>query len=211
MKKSLLFLLMAMTIVSCKNKTSDKSQASEVKDQAVAEPITTKGKYSVKSGIVEYKIEMMGMNGTQTLYFDNYGNTEANLTVLDVMGTKSETVTITKDGTVYNFVPQIKTGSKTTVMSGANVNFENLTDKVIKEWNLKKEGKENILGKECDKFSMDNQAMSMKGYYWVWKGVALKVDATISTVKMLMDASIFQENVNIPAEKFDIPADIVFN
>jgi hypothetical protein len=211
MKKSLLFLLMAMTIVSCKNKTSDKSQPSEVKDQAVAASITTKGKYSVKSGIVEYKIEMMGMNGTQTLYFDNYGNTEANLTALDVMGTKSESVTITKDGTVYNFVPANKTGSKTTAMAGASVNFENLTDQVIKEWNLKKEGRENILGKECDKFSMDNQAMSMKGYYWVWKGVALKVDATISTVKMQMDATIFQDNVNIPAEKFDIPADIVFN
>ena len=211
MKKLLFVLLIVMTVVSCKNKTSDKSQASEMKDQIPALAVSTKGKYSVKSGIVEYKIEMMGMNGTQALYFDNYGNTEANLIVLDIMGTKSQTVTITKDGSVYNFDPEKKTGSKTPVMTGANVNFENLTDEVIKDWNLKKEGRENILGKECDKFSMDNQAMSMKGYYWIWKGVALKVDATMSTVKMLMEATIFQENVNIPAEKFDIPADIVFN
>jgi hypothetical protein len=211
MKKFLFILLIVLTVVSCKNKTTDKSQTSEVKDQAPQITVTTKGKYSVKSGIVDYKIEMMGMKGTETLYFDSYGNTEANIIVLDVMGTKSQTVTITKEGTVFNFDPEKKTGSKTPLMTSANVDFENLTDEVIKQWNLKKEGKENVLGKECDKFSMDNQTMRMKGNYWVWKGVALRVDATISTVKMLMDATTFQENVNIPAEKFSIPSDIIFN
>jgi hypothetical protein len=211
MKKLFILLLIAMIAMSCKNKTSDKSQASEVKAQTPAATITTKGKYSVKSGIVEYKINMAGMAGTQTLYFDDYGNTEANIIVMDFMGTKSQTVTITKDGTVYNFDEEKKTGSKTPVMTRANINFEDLTDEVKKEWNLKKEGKENILGRDCDKFSMENQSFSMKGLYWVCKGVALKVDAMMSTAKILMDATNFQENVSVPAEKFEVPADIVFN
>jgi hypothetical protein len=211
MKKLFILLLISMTALSCKNKTSDKSQASDMKTQTPAATITTKGKYSVKSGIVEYKIDMMGMAGTQTLYFDDNGNKETNIIAIEMMGTKSQTVSITKDGTVYNFDAEKKTGSKSPVMTQAIINFEDLTNEVIKEWNLKKEGKENILGKECDKYSMDNQSLNMKGNYWVWKGVALKVDATMSTAKILMDATTFQENVSVPAEKFEVPADIVFN
>jgi hypothetical protein len=211
MKNLLFLLLIPVALMSCKNKTSGTVQVSESKDQLPVAEAATKGKYSVKSGIVEYKIEMMGMKGTQTLYFDDFGSSEANVIVLDVMGTKSETVTITREGTVYNFDPVKKTGSKTTVIPNANVNFENLTDQVVKDWNLKKEGKDNILGKECDKFSMDNTALSMKGFYWVWKGVALKVDANMATVKMLMEATSFLENASIPADKLEVPADIVFN
>jgi hypothetical protein len=211
MKKLFIFLLIAMCAVSCKNKTTDKSKPAEVKDEARVTAVKGNGKYAIKSGIVEYKSDMMGFPATQTLYFDNYGATESTVTVMDVMGIKTQTVTITKDGSVYNFDPTNKTGSKTPVMSSANVNFEDLSDQVVKDWNLKKEGKETLLGKECQKYSMDNQSMSMKGYYWVWKGIALKMDVDMSTAKMLMEATSIQENVNIPAEKFEIPADIVFN
>lgn len=211
MKKLFIFLLIAMCAVSCKNKTTDKSKPADVKDETSAVAVKVKDKYSVKSGIVEYKSNVMGFDAKQTLYFEDNGATEATVTDMDVMGTKVQTVTVTKEGYVYNFDPANKTGSKTPVMSSASVNFEDLSDQVVKDWNLKKEGKETLLGKECEKYSMDNQSMSMKGYYWVWKGITLKMDADMSTVKMLMEATSIQENVNIPAEKFEIPADIVFN
>jgi hypothetical protein len=97
-------------------------------------------------------------------------------------------------------------------LAGAHsLNFEDLSDNVLKDWNLKKEGNETVLGKECLKYSFYNQSFSMKGYYWVWKGIALKMDADMSTVKMIMEATNIQENVSVPAEKFEIPADITFN
>lgn len=211
MKKLLLLSLIVMTALSCKNSTSEKKQSSDVKEETKAVEVKAKGKYSIKSGIVEYKADIMGFQAKQTLYFDNFGAQEATVIDMDIMGTTSHTVTLTKDGYVYNFDPVNKTGSKTPVMTSANVNFEDLTDEVIKDWNLKKEGKESVLGKECDKYSMNNESMSMTGYYWVWKGIALKVDANMSTAKMVMDATSFQENANIPADKFEIPSDIVFN
>lgn len=211
MKKLLIVTLIALISLTCKNKTSEAVQAAGTTDQSPAASVTAKGRYGIKSGIVVYKVGMMGMSGTQTNYWDNYGSTEANFIIIDMMGTKSETITLTKDGTVYNYDPIRKTGSKTPAMTGMNVNFEDLSDEVVREWNLKKEGKENILGRDCDKYSLDNQQFGIKGYYWVWKGVPLKVDADMSNVKMTMIATSFEENATIPADKIAVPADIVFN
>jgi len=211
MKKALFILLIVMTAMSCKNASSDKSQATtDTKSEAPAES-KAKGKYAIKSGIIEYKTTVMGFEATQTTYFDDFGALEANYVSMEIMGTKSENLTLNKENYIYTIDLVNKTGTKTYASPNSNINFETLTDQAIMDWKLKKEGKETVMGKECDKWFMDNDDMSMKGYYWVWKGVALKVDLDMSISKMLMEATKFEENASIPAGKFEIPADIVFN
>jgi hypothetical protein len=80
----------------------------------------------------------------------------------------------------------------------------------MKDMNIKKIGTEVFLGKTCDKMSIDYKDIKMKGTYLVYKGIPLSMDSEIGTMKMKMDAEKLVENPNVPADKFDIPADIVF-
>jgi hypothetical protein len=211
MKKRLLFLLTAIFLVSCTGNKTSNTNPSTLNDEVKLPDPQVKGKYAIKSGIVVYQSKIMGMDAVQNLYFDDFGAKEATQISMDVMGTKVNTFTVTKEGFVYNFDPVKKTGTKTSVLSSAsNLNFEDLNDQVVKEWNLKKEGKESVSGKECDKYSLEKKSLGMKGNYWVWKGIAIKMDVDMSTVKMIMEATNIQENVSVPPDKFDIPADITF-
>lgn len=74
--------------------------------------------------------------------------------------------------------------------------------------NLKKEGTKEYLGKTCEKISIDYTKMKIKGTYLVYKGVALQMDADMGTMKMKLIGEKFVENPEIPASKFEVPADI---
>ncbi len=213
MKKYLLFIACAIMICSCGNSTpkNQSDDDSSVKSDAPVAAPAVKGKYAVKSGIVVSKGNMMGMNAVQTLYFDDFGASEAIYTSMEMMGTTITSVSVTKEGWTYNFNPKDKTGTKSYASAGkGNLDFENLTDEVIKEYNIKKIGSETVLGKECDKYSMNSPSMNIKGEYCVWKGIALKMNVDMSSIKMIFEATSVQEDVAVQADKFVIPADIVF-
>jgi len=221
-KKPVFAILMVLFfLVSCQNQESSNkasdSKAPEVTPKAEiatqAEPAaeTPKGKYELKSGIVAYKTQIMGMETRQTLSFDDYGKKEATDIMMEMMGTKIHTVTLTKEGYVYTLDMVNKTGTKAPAnpSNNANIDFQNLSREMEKEMNLKKEGTETFLGKTCEKISIDYAKMQMKGSFLVYKGVALKVDTDMGTLKMNLTAESFEENPQIPTEKFEIPADIV--
>ncbi len=200
---SLTFLLTA-----CKSKTT--SNANETKNHS-ADAISKKGKYAIKSGIVEYKTQVMGMDAKQTLLFDDYGAKEKTVVEMEMMGMKSQTNTITKDGVVYNYDAEKKTGTKTDeITKSSSIDFENLTEEIRKDMKLEKIGEEPFLGKNCDKYSINYEKMKMKGTYLVWKGIPLKTDIEISSVKMILEAVKLTESVSIPATEFEIPKDIKF-
>lgn len=97
MKPLKIILLALITIslgfVSCKNKTSDKATTTENNTESAT--ATPKGKYAIKSGIVEYKTNMMGMDMKQVLTFDNYGKEEVTEMIAEMMGVKIHTITLT--------------------------------------------------------------------------------------------------------------------
>lgn len=206
MKKLLLACAVILMIASCKNNPT--TPGANTSDN----PVTVgKGKFALKSGIVEYKTKMMGMDATQVTYFDDYGGLETNEVTMEMAGMKMRTLTVTRDGFVYNFDPDRKTGTKTALSSKKdNFDFENVTDEFRKDFNLKNMGEEPCNGKSCIKYSIENESLGMKGYYWVWKGIPMKTDIDMGTAKMLMDAVKVQENVPVPAVKFEVPADIKF-
>jgi hypothetical protein len=103
-----------------------------------------------------------------------------------------------------------KTATKSPSYQGSNQNidFENLSEQMAKDMKLKKEGTEEFLGKACEKMSIDYEKMNMKGIYLVYKGVPLMVDTDMGTMKMKLIGEKFEENPSIPAEKFEVPADV---
>ncbi len=194
---------------SCKTKgpQTEEQTATEQKTELTVKK--GKHKYEIKSGIVEYKTQTMGTNVVQTLYFDDYGAKEANEIAMEIAGIKSNTRSITKDDYMYNLDLTTKTGTKTKTFatSDADINFSELTDEMVKRMNLQKVGSEDFAGKTCDKYTIDYKDLSMKGSFLVWKGVPLKSEVDLSTIHTTMEAKNFQENVAVPAEKFEIPAD----
>jgi hypothetical protein len=204
---ALALLVSAIILASCNSKTSESASATDSKNGATKE--ISKGKYALKSGIVEYKTQMMGMDVKQTLSFDDYGKKEVQEVEMDVMGTRVHTVTLNKDGFVYTIDMVKKTGTKSTPYpSGSNIDFENLSEQMVKDMNLKKLGSEEFLGKTCEKMSIDYTKMKMKGSFLVYKGVALKMENDLGGMKMNLIAEKFIENPEIPSAKFEIPADI---
>jgi len=205
---TLALLSTATLLFSCKSKTSETTATPE--NPAASETSTPKGKYAIKSGIVQYKTEMMGMEVMQTLTFDDYGKKEATDVEMEMMGVKIHTVNLTKDGFIYNLDMIKKTGTKSPEVNIANasIDFENLSEEMVKEMDLKKLGTEEFLGKTCEKMSIDNKKMSMKGTFLVYKGIALKSETDMGAMKMNLLAEKFEENPTIPAEKFEVPSDI---
>ena len=170
------------------------------------------GKYELKSAIVEYKSDMMGFEASQMLYFDDHGQKEATETSMEIMGNKTRNLSVTVDGQTVNFDPDNKTGFKVPAMQGSGqLNFRQLTEEVTRQWNLKEKGTETFLGKECFRYSVDNKEYNMKGEYWVWKGIPLKMELEMATSKIVMEAVSVAENADIPAVRFEIPKNIVFN
>jgi hypothetical protein len=199
-----------MALFSCKSKPAVPDATGNNPTEAASS--TSKGKYAIKSGIVEYKTQMMGMDMKQILTFDDYGKKEVTEMVADMMGVKIHTVMLTKDGFVYNYDLEKKTGTKSvSYQAGANIDFENISKEMVRDMNLKKEGTEEYLGKTCDKMSIDYTKMKMKGTFLVYKGVALKSETDMGTMKVNLVGEKFIENPEIPADKFDVPADVTIS
>jgi hypothetical protein len=206
-------ILLSTLIVSCgKTNKTNNSDRKPVNKEITETTKSEKPNYSIKSGIVEYTTKMMNMDVSQTLYFDDYGAKKSTVMVMDIMGQNVTTITITKDGYVYTFNPDKKTGTKTAVKRNqdANIDFKNLSKEMEKKMNLKNLGRENFIGKVCDKYSIDYTDMQMKGTFLVWEGIALKTDVKVSSTTMLIIAKKIQENAAIPADKFEVPSNIKF-
>lgn len=175
-------------------------------------PITNpkgKGKYAIKSAIVKYKSLVMGMNSQQTLYFDNYGEKEAYETTMKVLGFSTSTLTIYGDNCEYTIDFKKRIATKSSIDDKpAGIDYERLTEEIQRDWKIKKEGNETIIGKNCIKYSYASEKLSMRGIAWVWKGIALKSEFDINGIKTTMEVESVEENANVPAEKFEIPGNV---
>lgn len=223
MKRNFIYIFaLAATIglASCSGDGGKETDgADSTKTTASAEaPAAKKGKYNIKSGIITYDTEAMGMKMPTTLYFDDYGNIECQEVKMEMemMGTKVTThnLTITKDGYIYTIDLTNKTGSKMKMMPNAatanmsGMDFTNLSEEFLKSMKMKKEGSESVCGKSCDVYSIDNESMGMKGTFAIYNSIPMKTNIEAMGMPMTMNATKFEENVEIPADKFEVPADI---
>ena len=165
--------------------------------------------YEVKSGIVTMEMEMMGRKIVQEIYFDDYGLKQA--MKLEFQGRKIRAVEV--DGENVMIDDESKTATKMPAMgmgTDEKINFLDKSVKNIKKNKIKELGTEMVAGKECTKYSVAIFMMGqvVKQYVWVYKGITLKTAISTDFGEMGMTATSIVEDVDIPAETFEVPEGI---
>ena len=211
MKKTILLFVAVASLIfnACNNdsKSNAPKGSDSTKTTEAAKP-APKGKYSLKSGIIEMKSQVMGMEQKQVLFFDEYGAKECVEATATMFGQKTHNININKEGYAYSIDMVKKTGTKIKIPTDAAINFNDLKEGIAKDMNIKKVGAETVLGKTCDKYTIDNKKQQMKGYYLVWNGIALKTELTVMGMKTVVEVTKIDENASVPADKFEIPKGI---
>jgi hypothetical protein len=154
-------------------------------------------------------------------YFDNYGLKTAQVQEgggMMGMGQEGKTRTITdKDGATIRINDEAKTATKFPAggpMGGfgggrAQINWNNLTDQVKKDNNIKELGKETIAGKECTKYSMTTEGFQgpQEQTVWIYKGIQLKNEMSSDFGTFGSTCKKFEEK-DVPASMFEVPAGV---
>ena len=220
MKNLLYFLILSSFLIFACNSsekgtsenTGDSNTTQTSEEQIKTDrPADSKGKFLVKSALIEFESVMMGMTQNMLMYIDNWGELTRIEMKGEFMGMKTHSVNITKDSVQYIIDMTKKTGQKVKMEKAGtpeNIDFTALTDDVIKEFNLKKEGTEEFLGKKCDKYSMSYPKTKMKGTYLVWMGIPLKTDVSVAGLAMTMTAKKIDLDAKISPDLFEVPAGI---
>ena len=165
--------------------------------------------YEVKSGIVTMEMEMMGRKIVQEIYFDEYGAKQAMM--MEMRGKKMRAVEA--DGEYIVIDDEALTAFRMPAMGmGGNekINFLDKSEKNIKKNKIKELGTEIIAGKECTKYSVAVFMMGqvVKQFVWVYKGITLMTAISTDFGEMGMAATSLVEDVEIPAETFEVPEGI---
>lgn len=164
--------------------------------------------YDVKSGIITMEMDMMGRKVVQDIYFDDYGAKQAMM--IDFQGNKMRAVEV--DGEQVMIDDAKKTGMKMPAMGMTNekINFLDQSPKNIRRNKIKEIGKETFLDRECTVYTVAVFMMGqvVKQTAWVYKGITLKSSITTDWGETVQVATNLVEDVEIPAETFQIPEDI---
>lgn len=166
-------------------------------------------RYPLKSGIVEY--QMNGAHsGTQTVYFDNFGAKEARFMDMQ-MGKKTMRALMLIDGDwAYNVDLERKMAMRMNIpkmkemMKQFGQEIPEFDERKIKEWESKKIGTDNVLGKTCDVYQIEKTG----GSVCVWKWLPLKMESAEGKKSFSLIATRIDENANIPKDKLSIPAGV---
>lgn len=168
-------------------------------------------RYESRSGYIRYE----GTNGSEELYWDNYGEREAryrntSVTVFGMTQTDNSVDIIDGDW-LYTYKQGESQANKTNYtevmkqMTGSQQSQpREFSEAMIKQWGGKKIGTERILGKKCEIYQF-----SMMGDYKVWlykKTIPLKMEVNAMMVNIVSEAKEFKENARIDSSKFRLPS-----
>jgi len=173
-------------------------------------------RYNKRSGIIEYKVSG-SQNGTEILYFDNFGVREAKYTdlTIDMFGMKQETKQIVfLDGYMqYTVNPDDNTGSKTEdsmlkqmVESSNDQDWGEAGMKMFISMGGVKTGEEKFMGKTCEIWKMESMGTTV----WIWNFIPLKTIVDMMGMKISYEAIRFAFDVSIPENKIAVPKNIEF-
>ncbi|MFN8257667.1 MAG: DUF4412 domain-containing protein [Bacteroidales bacterium] len=199
MRNLLVFIGLALLLNSC-NSESDSKKNEEVNK-----------KYKIESGIIQYRLDMMGVQSNLTVYFKEYGNVEASTTEAEILGEKTAIVTLQKDNYYYTYTPAKKSGTKIKMEEGQITDesgARKMTETDIINLGGKKTGSEMVLGKECNIYSLTDNGTETK--VWVWNNMFLKSIASFNGMEMKMEVLEIRETKDFPAGIFDVPLDVKF-
>ncbi len=212
MKKTIIYTItfcLVIFLFSCGGGTdTTQKNADSVKNTVKVETELPVVKHTLKSAIISYDAEIMGMKKKQKTYFDDFGEKQCVELVGEFQGQKVNQRTLTLGNDVYILDMLKKTGTKAKRMSpleSGDYDYVPTSESIMKQLNIKKEGSEEIFKKNCEKYSINNEMIT--GYFWVWDNIPLKIQVKNMKIRNKFEVTKLEENVSIPAEIFQVPAD----
>ena len=211
-------ILIAFIAISCNNSSSTSNADDKVKDMAAEAA-------SMKSYVIEYKMVMSAEQVKSTTAMTQWidmGNDRfamESVTETEMMGTKQSSKSLIIDDGEWSYMvdPATKSGFKSKSGEGEDDPTDRIKsdDEVTFRQMIEKEGgkvlaNENFLGKDCivvEMIEKDDDGKAMPTKMWYYKGIPLKMTNSVYT----MEAIKFEENVPIPASRFEVPAGITMS
>ena len=202
MRQSILFLFLIVALASCGGGESSEAvvETETPIDQPAEAVAISSGKYSIKSGIVNFDVEAMGTKTKKVMYFDDWGS-------------KERVEEYNEDGTVREV--RISDGEKRYTLTPADnkayfadnngnrgwemefTSWERIQQQRDYEKDYKQAPNMSIAGKDCESFTY-NENNTFAG----WNGVTLyHQQGKIITIK----ANSLEENAAIEGDKFTVP------
>ncbi|MEI8134669.1 MAG: hypothetical protein WCH46_06265 [bacterium] len=173
------------------------------------------GRYPIQTAIIHGENEAMGVKKKSTKYIDNFGMRIRDETVSSnfVGGIEMRVrhVNLIKDGWIYSYDPDQKTGTKMRFSVPSGLDFKNMPDPVLKQMGITRVGTETILGKECViyEYSSNKNNMGMLGKAWIFWGLEpMKLDLAMNKVSIKSHVISIEENVKLDPSLFDVPSDV---
>jgi hypothetical protein len=220
MKRHLgVLLLSAVTLVSgCSGKSDSAKSGGSTESSSPSTP----RRYDLQSGIVTYEpMVIMGIKSVSTLYFDDYGRRESRETVTDsnIMGMKSheKKVDITDGDYIISYeVEKIVNGKDETSKIATKTDMRKVQqmamrmakgfdpEQMKKDFDYREEGPEVVAGVTGTRYSVsfNKEKKDERVYGVLYKKISLSTQMGGISVK----AAKIEENVAVPASKFEVPA-----
>jgi len=214
MKKVLFVVIAIALMVSCSNKKNNQvdslvKEAEKIEkamEDAPTAKTVAKKIFNVKSGYVKYKSLAAGMEMTREMWFDDYGTLQYEENYMIMMGQKTGSSAIVRDGYRYDWSFNTNEGTKNKFYTAEYVEFENVSKEDIERYKMKDHGYETIAGKKCRKVSVEKPVVATT---WTWEGLPIKTTTQFAGNDVIMEALEVREEA-IPASRFEIPSGITF-
>ncbi len=213
--KRLLFsmVLCVFTLFACNNEEQESGQNNEnsgeqvsADNKSVNDPVSTGDKYfGVESGYLKYKNDAAGQEMIREWWFDQFGKLQYEENYFFIGDTKYGSKTLIRDGYSYSWDYDKSEGRKFKHYM-AVTNYDEVSDKDIERYGIKKLGYETVLGKNCLKVSTEKP---VKSTTWVWNNIPIKTAAIFSGKEVIMEALKIDIG-NVDKKIFDLPKEIVF-
>jgi hypothetical protein len=213
------FMLLAF---ACNQKSSEPaSGASEVNSEPAAASASAPGekRYLIKSAMIMRSESNSMMKGDKitTTWFDDYGAVEVteSESKLEVMGQKIEekTWSMMNGSILYTCKLGEKKGSKidlSKTFDTKNIDWSKMSDDLMKQYGIKKDGTEEFLGRTCERYVMEKGPMGATASYLVWKNIMMYNETKSTGITLVTRVTQIDENASIPAGKLELPKDVEF-
>lgn len=181
----------------------------------VARPVVAGRRYDVRSGIIELRSSFMGTQ-KQIVYFDDYGAREAVHANTESGGTKNSTVMVMAGGSNVVYDPVRKVGTRVDLSDalsqlglGGIPNLASLDEQAKRELKYSPIAGRTVLGRQAEGASIEVMGTPIR--VWSWRGVPLRMEATMQGQKMTVEATSLKTDVDVPDERFVVPSDVRLN
>jgi hypothetical protein len=204
-------ILLATLITSCGNSGNKKvsetheataNQAATENSQAA---ISVAKKYGIKSAIVTFESNGMGLTQKIVLYFDDFGAREME----EKYGQDNsvEEASLCDGKNRYTIVYKDKTAQNNgACYNGIAYKFDWIeVSKADQKYKPTKLTNQTIAGKDCESFSIESSGSPI--IYAGWSNICFLIDQNTQFGRIVYKAISIDENASIPAEKFIVPAD----